>query len=1238
MDERSKHYLVDWADNKVTGEKYPATWEPKSYVTKDLVSVWNHEKNRRHREERLAKEKSVAATVLSSSDPTPSTAAPRTPPKPRSRPRKVIESSAEVSPILRRPENSPQQPAREPIEPELELEIVESQEQVSEEVSTDSPLFEPHEEPTVEIPDPPPSYTAGEHLKSSSTALPTSDHPHPASVLGRSAGSGESQTVPVNFGDSSSLVVPDSQTFGEFSSSAPVVSNAGRHGDTRDTQLREPVLETPAHSLIAAAAIGLVIAPNPTVPSAEEPVPGLLSDVPRGYSSGARRGESEPAEQRLPINQGTGYIDPAQRPTDSPNNTSAQKRTQKRRSASPGKFAASEAAHRGSPSDPSLQRDGERLGKTTPSQAQTQPGFPSAALRDSLGVEAASASFLTQTPRPLSSASSAGLAAVTHSQTTPTRQLPFAAIPPANPCTPGIASSPIASVPSHSPGTLGPSAPPALSSFSSQLRSPFDNPNRQNMDRPYTKEESKAILMAKLKAKREAHNRENSVSTGSTPPPTASVRSNEVLTQPPRLVAPLIAEDQARRSPSAVPAIEPHPEITRDEMNTSERYETLIPYSEKSSGRRMSSTGVAAGGQQRGLPEEPQLSNSFVVPIALVGHQRDQYSATVRKAEHAALMQRFLAAPDPTADMAAGVEELLDCLRDISTHPDLANSETLTQYAVEPKTQAEWDSSCSGKFLFLRELLQGLRDHTAHIAIISNPGRVSEMLETFLTGIEVPHRRAAEIAQASREDERQGLTVTLLSVKDDLANQQPSPADLVIALDPTVSAECLPIKALMQSIKRPSLVTLAVPYSIEHIDQSISTALAGRARLRTLASVVWRYHQDAGHLEDDQLKVDEAAKLLAQCVADQSEGLDWPLPSLGTLESLDSQTESDIEPPTPINGSSATAATGSKRSADEDAIMTNGYVEPKRLRTEAPAPPATINPQNLDVTRISDSIAKPSQALSTDVPIPSDTEQQLRTLLRQVQESLDGNVQALSDLQYRFEEQRQQLHAVTQQRDYTNESARKAVERMSTIEARVTALRTERSELQEQIADYKARLLEHAVPERAALEKYRLAAEQAEAEKQLAGKRHETTKAELEYLRDMYQASSQAAQALNSQVNELQTSLSAAQNKASGEQAKLRQMGYDAQTKSLRQQNKQLKALLQDREAALKLRDEEIARLKEASRGRMGTRATSVPRSPRLGSPMKMDVASAGRGRGSRQASPVAGELRGKVLHPLRNG
>jgi hypothetical protein len=89
-------------------------------------------------------------------------------------------------------------------------------------------------------------------------------------------------------------------------------------------------------------------------------------------------------------------------------------------------------------------------------------------------------------------------------------------------------------------------------------------------------------------------------------------------------------------------------------------------------------------------------------------------------------------------------------------------------------------------------------------------------------------------------------------------------------------------------------------------------------------------------------------------------------------------------------------------------------------------------------------------------------------------------------------------------------------------------------------------------------------------------------------------------------------------------------MTLDARASTLARENKQLKARLKEQANVLARKDKELSLLKEASRGRMGTRGSSVPRSPRMSSPLKTAA-------GSRQSSPSATELRGRT-HPLRQG
>lgn len=44
LEESETHYLIDWADDKVTGETYDPTWEPKSFVEQDAIVAWEEKK------------------------------------------------------------------------------------------------------------------------------------------------------------------------------------------------------------------------------------------------------------------------------------------------------------------------------------------------------------------------------------------------------------------------------------------------------------------------------------------------------------------------------------------------------------------------------------------------------------------------------------------------------------------------------------------------------------------------------------------------------------------------------------------------------------------------------------------------------------------------------------------------------------------------------------------------------------------------------------------------------------------------------------------------------------------------------------------------------------------------------------------------------------------------------------------------------------------------------------------
>lgn len=263
----------------------------------------------------------------------------------------------------------------------------------------------------------------------------------------------------------------------------------------------------------------------------------------------------------------------------------------------------------------------------------------------------------------------------------------------------------------------------------------------------------------------------------------------------------------------------------------------------------------------------------------------------------------------------------------------------------------------------------------------------------------------------------------------------------------------------------------------------------------------------------------------------------------------------------------------------------------------------------------------------------NDIESRTRSLLMVEQrrrEDLEGN---LDDLQFRLEEMQKQLSEVIQERDAAIKTAQQAVTRMNDQADHLRTLKSSIIDLRTKLDESDMRFVDHAIPERAENEALRQAAAKATDGEQKAVAKVEGMKKDLLYAQSMYQDASTKASGLAGENEIMARQLALTEAAASKERAHLRQMGFDNVAKQLHRDNKQLRTLLDLRELALTSRDEEILRLKDTNRGRVSTRGSSVPRSPRMSSPLKtMDVKLAS----SRHVSPTAPEARHRA-HPLRN-
>jgi hypothetical protein len=796
-------------------------------------------------------------------------------------------------------------------------------------------------------------------------------------------------------------------------------------------------------------------------------------------------------------------------------------------------------------------------------------------------------------------------------------------------------SSPFPAVPSQTLPTIGESAPSLPHTPSSQTRTPVRN--SATMDRRTPTSEPKMGMAAKIKAMKaeQAAKRGQTPSKSATPSQITPVKPSAV---PPRINAELAAETPTHagssesfhnggRSPSAVPAVLPVQAVTQDEMNTSGRYKTLVPQEKENLLLRRQSTitGTAS--------KEASKGGNYVhsVPIALTGHQRDSYPLMIQ--HHKDIIERFLQTIVPSDELMVEIETLLERLRRIVVHPDLDNIETYTQYDVPPSAHAKWAIDCSSKFHFLKHLIDELRDKELAIAVICQSAQLLHILENFLLGFKVTCYRA-DTGQLTEQDGC-ALTIKIMSSNED-ASHESLAADAVICMDNSAEAGGSTLKLLQEPKSDLVMMTLAVPGTIEHVERCLSSNLTHQQKLRALVHGIFDLRHDSGKLEHGQLPSVETAKVIAGLFNSSPADREWSIPALSMLENLDSQTESDIE--LPQSGEAAYSGVKHTLDTSEVEMPTSDTFKRPRLASNGVHPDdqlITINPLELDITHISDSAPLPSHVplVSSGVLDPSDvneTVKRLQSLLLTAQSSLADHRHDLGELQYRHEEQRNQIIELTRKNEDAIEMAQKAVTRMTEGSSTANAMRIENRSLKEQLKAAQEALADHSIPERAELEQVRLAFQQSQNENQILEKRLKTQQSDIDYAQEMYQNSSSAAQRLGTTNRELENALSHASNRASGEQTRAKQMTLNARAQNLARENKQLKAKFNEQTDALTRKDKELSLLKEASRGRMGTRGSSVPRSPRMGSPLKNAA-------GSRQSSPSAGELRGRT-HPLRQG
>jgi hypothetical protein len=601
----------------------------------------------------------------------------------------------------------------------------------------------------------------------------------------------------------------------------------------------------------------------------------------------------------------------------------------------------------------------------------------------------------------------------------------------------------------------------------------------------------------------------------------------------------------------------------------------------------------------------------FIVPLPLTANARDIYRKTVKYNE--VLVEKFTGRNwSQDTSILTDAESFVQKMRDVATHVDLTNETTSSQGPVEPGTSVDWDRSISTKFKFLYHLLNDLRGQSMHMVIMCRPGKLMDILGNFLIGTNINFTRTDTPNDSIPSTANGSLIVTLLPATGEGSDAVLLPAHLLLTLDHFIDAKDQRIRALRQHPTHPDqlapVVSLAVVNSVDHIERSLMPSLSGSQRLRVLVRCIAKLRKEAGKSEAGRTSIEESAMDVARFVAMRGTQDTWPLANIGQLDNNDAWDLSQGLITMKSGGSSdseksakAKAALKSAQKRRLDQIQDNEGESSKKMR---------MTPQRdneASTTRVSDTMTGgSSQANKT--PTNSDEINALRALFKAMEDRLQATISirdtenrelenALADLQYRFEEQTSEKRVLAS--DLTEAKVGLSIlhEQSHARSATIELLKEENRTLRSQLAEARLILETSAIPEIAAMEKLRQEKEKAEEARTKAEKETASQNLLTKYLSEQYAEASTRAAELSQENEEYLSRTKALEKTASGEISRVRQMHQSEQQKRtaaenihLKQENKNLTVVLQRKEEELRNRKAGI-----------GTRAGSVPRSPRVG-------------------------------------
>lgn len=588
---------------------------------------------------------------------------------------------------------------------------------------------------------------------------------------------------------------------------------------------------------------------------------------------------------------------------------------------------------------------------------------------------------------------------------------------------------------------------------------------------------------------------------------------------------------------------------------------------------------------------------------------------------------------EPEEALVHKIDQVFSRLHNICDYPPDAVGSALEELPSEQLIKYCCDGN--SKFNFLHELLQGLTKET-RVLIVARSVDILKLLYRLTEALDI-ECICGDIDKSSKTKSASSVVRATLVLPG--TNVDEDDFDVIVGYDHSFGSSEVgkKLEPDIPDARSPVVLMLVTIHSIEHIDLYVPDDLTPLERKNALISGIVRARQLVGDPDRGHPEPHEAASLFLEYLNGLVEGIVWdpvPVPE----EILDVYVNSQPRSQMPVTGDPDVENARKRKLDDFDDD------DAKRLRM-LPFKQSTIQVNDtpipddvqglLSSVKPEESTIKSKGVVSVSVAVLQALAEQVSELRRQV-DATDRDAQyksLISGMEIRIKEyERTSAKMYSSQREALEDRMkfeRQTRKAEAALQSATETAQKDAEKAQKKMTDLEATVIRlTADPDGAKetpLAKTQKLLQEAQERTQMLEKRLENAHKDADYARSLYQDATTTNSVLRGENADLKEQVTDLRKKTEDTLGKIHAIQADTTAKQCLRQVRDLRSQLREREIELDCIKDELRQLKS---GRRETRQVSVPRSPRTGmmSPRIGRATHGGNGGGgsaSRETSPA---------------